>query len=534
MPVPEDYALDRVSFDRRRLLAGLGLLGAAALTSGLPAPALAAPGEPHSPFDLHFRLTHQYRPFALIAPGFEQFDTAVPGAVGALSGTGFRPERGGLRFTAGESSAHADHLVRTGVGPRAPHASVLVEVARLDPGGAVLAGLVADDARRVLARYDGAAGRASIEVTVDGRTTVVRTAPVQLHAPFRFAFVVNENAVTVLVDPTGTGTGWTPLVTERAGVSALVDLRDPQVLGRHGYGFGASGDGEVVLGRVQAGYFGQAGLRDPHVVQTAEGRPYIRDGKLYLTFTCAGLGFFQQAHWGVFRLDLADPTRLEQVSQLFFTRDGLVLGDHAGQIVVDERNERFVVLVSSWGDFAFRGVHVRHATTSADVLSGVHVIPTERLALPTALDSWDPALTLIDGRWHLGFVESPAQEPAFVFHPALAVAPRGADYHEGLQLVGADLSVDQTEGCILQRVGRDWYLLASDGDARQYRVYDLGMRFLGTLDAPYRTNIPHPQIVPVPARGGTEWWMVTFDGTQYAEPVLGYGGHGDVLIMRHG
>ena len=26
--------------------------------------------------------------------------------------------------------------------------------------------------------------------------------------------------------------------------------------------------------------------------------------------------------------------------------------------------------------------------------------------------------------------------------------------------------------------------------------------------------------------------IVTFDGTQYAEDVMGYGGHGDVLIMR--
>jgi hypothetical protein len=26
--------------------------------------------------------------------------------------------------------------------------------------------------------------------------------------------------------------------------------------------------------------------------------------------------------------------------------------------------------------------------------------------------------------------------------------------------------------------------------------------------------------------------MLTFDGTQFAEPVLGYGGHGDFLVMR--
>ena len=51
----------------------------------------------------------------------------------------------------------------------------------------------------------------------------------------------------------------------------------------------------------------------------------------------------------------------------------------------------------------------------------------ERLALPTSVSSWDPALTKINGRWHLAFVESPAQQPAFVFHPALAAA--GAKPH---------------------------------------------------------------------------------------------------------
>ena len=54
------------------------------------------------------------------------------------------------------------------------------------------------------------------------------------------------------------------------------------------------------------------------------------------------------------------------------------------------------------------------------------VLATERLSLPTNVSSWDPALTRIDGRWHVAFVESPSQAP-FMFHPALAVGPAGAD-----------------------------------------------------------------------------------------------------------
>ena len=492
--------------NRRTVLRGLGLLGVTGAAAGMLGAGTATAAPRTTPFDLHFSVTDKFRPFDLIAPRFVQFDTAVTP----------RPR------------AHArGTLVNTNVRPRAPYGTVTVEVQRLDGAAGVVAGLAGPSAS-VLGVYDAGTGQVSIEVTNGGTTTVVASAAASLRAPFQLATVVNENAVTVLADPTGTGTGWHPLLTERDGVRARIDLRVPDVLGTMSYAYGGRGDGSASLGRVRAGYFGQAGVRDPHVVQHADGRPYVRDGKLYITFTQAGLGFFQQAHWGVWTLDLADPTKLEQVAALFFARDGVVLGDHAGQIVYDDDEDRFIVTMSSWGDFDFAGVHIRHAVTRADVLSGVHVLPTERLPLPTTVSSWDPALTKIRGRWHLAFVESPAQQPAFVFHPALAAGPRGADYDEDLTLVGADTSLDQTEGTILQRVGGEWYLLASDGDARNYPVYDLQMRKLGTLDAPYGTNIPHPMVV----RSQGSWWLITFDGTQYAEPVLGYGGHGDLVIMK--
>jgi hypothetical protein len=469
-----------MSLDRRTLLRGIGVAG----VTTLALPGLAAA----DPMDLEFRIRHKYRPFDLIAPRFVQYDSVAA------------PVR--------------DTVVSTDVRPRAPYGSVLVEVRS---GDGVVAGLVGDDGTRVLGTYS--AGRVAIEITTGGTTTVVRSAAVALSAPYRFAVVFNENAVTVLADTTGTGTGWQPLLTERDGVRALIDLRVPDVLGRLSYGYG--GRGTALLGRVRAGYFGQAGVRDPHVVQYADGRPYIKNGKLYLTLTNAGLGFFQQAHWGVWTLDLADPTRLEQVAQLFFSRDGVVVGDHAGQIVID--GDEFVLAMSSWGDFNFAGVHVRYVRTKANVLSGVHVLPTTRMPLPTTVSSWDPGMTKINGRWHVAFVESPSQSPAFIFHPALA---RGTTL-ENLSLVGADLTVDQTEGPIIQRIDGEWYVLASDGDARLYKVYDLRMRLQGTLNAPYGTNIPHPMVV----RAKNQWWLLTFDGTQYAEPVLGYGGHGDFIVM---
>jgi hypothetical protein len=297
------------------------------------------------------------------------------------------------------------------------------------------------------------------------------------------------------------------------------------------------------------GLFGMAGLRDLHLVQNADGSPYTRDGRMFLTATCAGLGFFTQAHWGVFAFDSealashlrtareSDPAktpdvlRLEQTAHLYARRDGLLLGDHAGQLVRD--GDRWLVAVSSWGDFApHRGPFVRHTTTTDDLLSGVHVLDTELTPMPTDRGSYDPGMTLIDGRWHVSYVESVSHRPS-QFHPALAVGPEGADdWTEGLERVGEAPDLPFCEGPIIARPDGpegDWRVLASDGRARKYRVFDLAMRRRGDLDAPYGTNLPHPQIIDLP---DGQRVMVTFDGTPYGKRVLGYGTHGDVLVLR--
>jgi hypothetical protein len=453
-------------------------------------------------FELSFRERARFRPFHLVAPGFVQT---------------FMPDVGGTAELATNQES-----------PPAPFAAVEVEVA--GPGGVVAAGLAAGQATgnvHLLATYDGKRRRVALQVHAGGRTQVLRRRTVDVPEAFTLGFVVCENQATVLVRGDGP---WRPVLTERTKVAARLDLRDPRTLHGLRYAWGARpGSGqEVRLGEVRAGPFGMTGLRDPHLVQHVDGTPYVRDGLAYLTFTCAGLGFFQQAHWGVFTLDLDDPTRLEQVAQLYTRRDGLVLGDHAGQIVRDDEQDRWIVANSSWGDFDFRGVHVRHATTDADVLSGVHVLETTPLDLPTKVSAWDPGVTRVDGAWHVSFVESPSQRP-FRFHPALAAGPAGASWPEGLGLVGAARRMRACEGPVLARVDGAWWLLASDSRSRSYPVFDLAMRRVGRLDAPYPTNVPHPQLVPRPAGG---WLMVTFDGTAFGEKVLGYGGHGDVVVME--
>ena len=495
---------------RRALLLGsvAGLGAVAACSDGTPDGTAAPPGRsnptPRTPripqeaaiFDLSFTTVDRFRPVELVAPGFV--------AVSADLGPADPPAQG---------------LHREQTGPPAPFAAVEVRTSAAGGDSSVAAGLATGDDQHVLVRWSAATGRLTLEVRRDGRTRVLRRKQLSLTGDFGLAFALCENQVTALVD---TGDGWEPVLTERTRVADVVDLRREEVLAAHRYAWGASGGAQA---SVRAGIFGMTGLRDPHLVQNVDGTPYTRDGRVFLTWTCAGLGFFQQAHWTVWSLDPAAPAEMRLESQLFTRRDGLLLGDHAGQLVRD--GDRWWVATSSWGDFEPGSIHVRHCESVDDLLTGVHVLETEATPLPTDHGSWDPAITRIDGTWQVGFVESPSQDP-FDFHPALATSPSDV-WFKDLSPVAAATDLHQCEGPILATVDGVTYLLASDGDDRNYPVFDLSGRRLGRLDAPSPTNIPHPNLSPDPAGG---WQLVTFDGTPSDDKVLGYGGHGDVIVMH--
>jgi hypothetical protein len=537
----------------------LGMLGAAGLGSAvLGAGALVRPGTAAAeaalapridPTDLSFAIRAQYRPFEIVADGFVAVDDRFGPGGGSHPYSALAPapeldpgaaSRG--RGTLSVAGTSFFSLFAAAAGPVAPYAAVQVDVASFaGTAGAtqdtVVAGLVAGAADYVVASYDRATRTVAIEVVNGGQRHPLVQATVDLAAPFAFAFVLNENNVIALAD---TGDGFRPLV--RANVASILDLRDPGVLGRYRYGFGARADsGTIALDRVRAGLWGKAGVRDPHVVTWADGTPYIVDGKLYLTLTNAGLGFFEFAHWGVYTLDLADvasPRALRQVGKIFFQRGGRLVGDHAGHIVFDDAIGAFRVLASNWGTFSGNGVAITSAVVRRDVLHGVTVIREPGiLPLPTDVSRWDPHMVRIRGRWYVAFVESPSQDP-FVFHPALARGPASGEFGS-FRLVGRDLERTMTEGMVMQKIGGRWYVLCSSSrdegpGGGHYRIYDLRMRFVGFLNAPYPTNIPHPMVVPIaiPHAGRTRYLLLTFNGTQYFEDVLGYGTHGDFFVME--
>lgn len=333
----------------------------------------------------------------------------------------------------------------------------------------------------------------------------------------RLAFTLTENIVTLWGETSG---GWHVILTHRLSPSAGIDFR---------------ATGQITFSRlyyqgdfrhVRAGYFGYLGLRDPQLVRTPDGEPVRDYGRYWITATCAGPGFFPSAHWAVFSFAPDTPKDLRLESHLFFQRGGKRLGDHAGALLRDSHGS-FSLGVSSWGDFD-KDAHLRAAASGSDLLAGVHVLESRRWQLPTVHGAWDPSLLHYDGRWWLAFVECIGYSPRFTFRPALARTEPGAGLDSALELVGADPTLRQAEGTLLTLRGGSLYVLASDGDAGEYPVYDLDMQRVDTLRAPYPTNIPHPLVIDPDG----EPFILTFNGTPHDKPLLGYGTHGDVVILR--
>jgi hypothetical protein len=405
-------------------------------------------------------------------------------------------------------------------------------VAALPPGADIAPGLeTADGTTAVRVRCDSG-GSVAVEVVGPGGTTTVATVRERLSAPFRLAFTVTGHTVAAFVSTGASARGglpWRPLLTDKGAVAPLLDLRQHSLVRRLRYSCRSAGGATVR--RLRAGHFGQLGLRDLHLVRDAGGRPYVRGGKVFFTAGCAGAGFSQEAHTGVWAMDPDRPERMEQVAKLFFARDGLLFGDHGGQLVHDPARDRFIVLTVG-GNLPTPGVRMYHTTTSADVLRGVHVLHDRPLEAPFTRSAWDPALIRHEGRWHWAYVDVTAYEPELSFRPVLAVAERGGDYADGIALRRVPPGPPNTEGCRWQHFGGQPCLLVSDRANKTYPRLGPSMRPRGAIDAPYPLGTPFPQVFPDPGSRSGDWLLVTFDESMYEETVLPYGTHGKVVTMR--
>lgn len=412
----------------------------------------------------------------------------------------------------------------------APYVAVEADLGPRTDAGRIVLTITGADGTRLSGGYDAALG-AGLDVTVDGRTTTHRS---RRHGrpgspPETLGLTLTGTRLSVLTREAG---AWT--VRGLVDLTGRVDTRAESWLATLRTDHRWEGVGPAPLRGLRAGGFGQLGLRDLRLVTSADGAPYISDGRVLLTATSAGPGFFDTAHTSVWSLD-PDSLELEHRADLYFRRpdrDG-VFGDHATHLVRDD--DRWLVATSTWGDFD-RGrpgatVGVTLAESTADLLEGTHVLDPRPLALPTtgltSVGVWDPHLVRDGDRWLVGFVSARA---FFDFHPAVA---QGPDL-DRLSLRAAATDRHATEGTTIVQLDGVWRVLASAGSderpdlRRQHPVFDLDLRPVGALDAPYPSNIAWPTIVP----HGGGWLLVMFDGTAYGGPLPGYGTHGDVVLAR--
>ena len=356
---------------------------------------------------------------------------------------------------------------------------------------------------RRVGRYDG--GAAWREGTTGGRTSRHRSRRfARTDGPAReVGLALTGTHLSVLTRGPGP---W--LVRGRVDLLDRLDTRDEAWLA------GLRSDAPV------AGRFGQLGLRDLRLVSGVPG------GRVVLSATSAGPGFFDTAHTSLWELD-PGTLGLRHLSDVFFRRPDRpgAYGDHATHVLRDD--DEWLVATSTWGDFDRRRptVGVTLARTSADLLTGSHLLDTEPLALPVdglgSVGVWDPHLVRTGEGWLVGYVSATR---FFRFHPALAAGPTLDD----LTLRGAAADLTQTEGTTLAHLDGSWRVLASDKVRRRYPVFDLDLRETGALEAPYPTNIPWPTLVPVDGA----WLLVGFNGRPSGGPLPGYGTHGDVVVAR--
>ncbi len=451
-----------------------------------------------------FEIVDRLRPVDLISPGQVRVDQ------------GWAPDEAPAHWTSAASSL-------------APFISLVLDLTAPGSDGVLRFGWTASDGSRLMGWYDGSRRTLGLDpVDAAGRTSRRRSRRfTRPDGPVgSLALTLTGTHLTMF---TAEGGAWT--ARSRVDVATLLDSRSESFLGglTAGFWWESRDDGpdRAPVSRLRAGPYGQLGLRDLHVATYADGGVFHDDGRIVLTATHAGPGFFDTGHTGVWTFDPVTHA-LEHRSHLYFRRKGRpgVQGDHATHLVRD--GDEWLVATSTWGDFDRSSVSITLARTTADLLHGEHVLDTRPLQVPsTGVGVWDPHLTRIDGLWYVAYVSA---TKFFVFHPALS---RGASL-ESLELVGEDLSRTATEGTVLLQIAGVWHVLASDGRGNRagrrerFPVYDLTMTEVGALDAPYPTNIPWPMVVAQEDR----WLMLTFDGTTYGGAALGYGTHGDVLVLR--
>ena len=268
-------------------------------------------------------------------------------------------------------------------------------------------------------------------------------------------------------------------------------------------------NGEVVLHKAQSVFSCGTGQADPQIVQTTDGTPLIRDGKLYVCFTTRGFEQIRDSYQGVYSLDI-DSYELKLEGALFFGKgDGKIYGFHATKVVYDEANKEYLVMTTTHAD-----THIlAYCSTKSDILHGMHFLECKELDFPHNYSrakhkgTEDPDFFYDSevGKWRLAYCAMKNKSwTTFLCE---------SDSWNGPYEMIAESPKNNNTGLRITTVGGRRYVL-SGGPGTTYYIYDYPtLRYEGTFQQQYANGgfRGWPTIVPIPYGNYERYLWITFD-----------------------
>ena len=293
------------------------------------------------------------------------------------------------------------------------------------------------------------------------------------------------------------------------------DMRAVESCITHSFGVyvAPSDAGEIALLKAQSLLTSGTGQADPQIIQTTDGNPLIRDGRLYVCFTTRGFEQIPDSYQGIYSLDVASyELRLE--GALFFGKgDGIMYGFHATKVVYDPAKEEYLVMTTTHGD-----THtLAYCSTKADILHGIHYLECEELDFPhnytrgtqseIKYNTEDPDF-FFDAkarRWRLAYCA--LKDKSYVTYLC------ESKNWNGPYTQIAESTKNNNTGIRITTVGGKRYVLSGGSDTTFY-IYDYpSLEYLGTFQQQYANGgfRGWPTIVPIPYGNYERYLWITFD-----------------------
>lgn len=293
--------------------------------------------------------------------------------------------------------------------------------------------------------------------------------------------------------------------------SAKHDMRSINSCITHSFGIYTSPScgNEITLCKAQSLLTCGTGQADPQIVQTTDGKPLIRDGRLYICFTTRGFERIFDSYQGMYSIDL-DSYELRLEGALFFGKgDGIMYGFHATKVVYNPETKEYYVMTTTHED-----THtLAYCSTKADILHGMHFLECTELDFPHsytqnhAYNTEDPDFFYDNevSKWRLAYCA--LKNNSYVTYLC------ESDNWNGPYTQIAESVKNNNTGIRITTVGGKRYVLSGGTDTTFYIYEYPSLNYIGTFQQQYANGgfRGWPTIIPIPYGNYERYLWITFD-----------------------